>query len=97
MGKEAHQSRLSGEKTSYKSLEESLAGKTGGKNVGTPYALLDSIQGHGEIFPVHNTAHNVFMTRPPHTSSREKRARGSRSYNNVKAPTIEVLSEVGFL
>src|SRR2546425_10994203 len=36
MGKEAHLPRLSGEKTKQNHLDESLAGKTGGKNVGTP-------------------------------------------------------------
>src|SRR5438094_99016 len=35
MGKEAHLPRLSGEKTKQNHLDESLAGKTGGKNVGT--------------------------------------------------------------
>jgi hypothetical protein len=36
MGKEAHVFRLSGEKIRQNHLDESLAGKTGGKNVGTP-------------------------------------------------------------
>jgi hypothetical protein len=36
MGKEAHPLRLSGEKTRQNHLNESLAGKAGGKNVGTP-------------------------------------------------------------
>jgi hypothetical protein len=45
MGKEAHPLKLSGEKTRQNHLDEALAGKMGGKNVGTPKGIVDAAWG----------------------------------------------------
>lgn len=49
MGKEAYALRLSGEKTRQNHLDDFLAGKMGGKNVGTPIHM-SSLSG-GFVFP----------------------------------------------